>query len=62
MNKKVNEEADAHYLSEEEFLFMKKYVDTLIDAIKEIKVNSGLQGDWALSDDCHWLIKIKKES
>ena len=59
--KSNNKIAEAHYLSESEFEFMKFHVDAILTLIDSIKHRIGLEGQWSLSDDCHWILRIDKK-
>ena len=61
LSKLDNKIAEAHYLTENEFQFMKFHIDAVLTLIDSIKLNTGLEGQWGLSEDCHWLVKIEKK-
>lgn len=54
----TNEQATMHLLDDGTQLKFKIHIESVKNTIELIKQEHNLEGNWALSDDYRWLIKI----
>lgn len=55
---KLNEHANHHLLSENETKFFKGLIEIMQDKIGVILDECELEGNWSLSDDLKYLVKV----